>query len=150
MGGCSSLSVNTLFIWDRLVELLHMLRHPSNSTAGTTPGFNIGALHRVSQYFISLGYVVYMSKSSFKNHKKFMQRLNMFNNFDTFDVDDSGRFQNSSDTLFIIYAWFCVKSSKWYLGETSQGFSVRSDQHRRLLCRIMGNVASKQIPAMRL
>ncbi len=63
-----------------------------------------------------------MSKSLFKNHKKFMQRLEMFNNFDTFDADDSGRFMDSTDTKYIIYAWFCLKSSKWYLGQTTRGF----------------------------
>ena len=79
--------------WDKFGELLYKLRYPS-SDAKEKPrlGFNIGALLRVSQYFISLGYVVYMSKSLFKNHKKFMQRLKMFNDFDTFDADDSGRF----------------------------------------------------------
>ena len=31
--------------WDRFVELLYMLRYPSDSKAKTTLGFNIGALH---------------------------------------------------------------------------------------------------------
>ena len=104
--------------WDKFGELLYKLRYPS-SDAKEKPklGFNIGALLRVSQYFISLGYVVYMSKSLFKNHKKFMQRLRMFNDFDTFDADDSGCFTDSTEAKYIIYAWFCVKSSRWYLGD---------------------------------
>ncbi len=134
--------------WDKFGELLYKLRYPSADVKEKPKlGFNIGALLRVSQYFISLGYVVYMSKSLFKNHKKFMQRLEMFNKFDTFDADDSGRFMDSTGTKYIIYAWFCLKSSKLYLGQTTRGFSTRSDEHRRLLCQVKGNAATKQIPA---
>ena len=58
--------------WERFLELLYKLRYPVDTKTTMRLSFDVAALLRASHVFVSLGYVVYMSKSVFKNHQKFM------------------------------------------------------------------------------